>query len=126
MSKKQKISTKTIIMVIIIIVIVLLLAIFFIIRAQSKQHTSISKNSYLNANIQVKTYKAESGWGYDIYENNKLLIHQSSIPALPGNNGFTTQADAQKVAKLIVDKIKGNIMPPTLTLEDLKTIGIEK
>ena len=126
MAKKQKILTKTIIRVIIIVAIVLSLVLFLLIKAQSKEHISISKNPYLNADIQLKTYKTESGWGYDIYSNGKLLIHQPSIPALPGNNGFKIEADAQKVAKLIVNKIKRKIMPPTLTLEDLKILGIEK
>lgn len=122
MFKKRKILTELIIKVIVIVVLLLLL--LLVIKIQSRQN--ISENPYLSADIQVKTYKIGNGWGYDIYDDGRLLIHQPNIPALSGNHGFTLEADAQKVAKLVIGKIKGNIMPPTLTLEDLKKIGIGK
>jgi hypothetical protein len=35
-----------------------------------------------------------------------MVIHQPSIPAMPGNEGFKTEAVAIKVAQLIIKKIK--------------------
>ena len=77
-----------------------------------------------NSNIKVSTYKADNGWGYDIYVDDKLLIHQPDIPALAGNRGFATEADAQRVAELVVGKIRKNIFPPAMTVENLKSVGV--
>ena len=66
-----------------------------------------------------------SQYGYDIFQNNKLLIHQPQIPGISGNKGFETSEDATKVATLVVDKIKKGIFPPTVTLEELKNLNIK-
>jgi hypothetical protein len=81
-------------------------------------------NPYVNANIEIKTFKLTTGWGYNIYIDGKLIVHQENIPALPGNDGFKTEADAKRVAGLVVDKIKKNIMPPSLSTEELNSAGI--
>jgi hypothetical protein len=61
-------------------------------------------------------------WGYDIFIDNKLKIHQTTIPGLPGSEGFKTKKTAEKVAKLVLDKINKGILPPTITIEELKKI----
>jgi hypothetical protein len=53
-------------------------------------------------------------------------VHQPSIPALPGNEGFSTEEKAQKVAEFVVKKIKRNEMPPTVTIDDLNNMGVLK
>lgn len=72
------------------------------------------------------TYKiidaAGNTYGYDIYSNNKLTIHQPSVPGLPGNSGFKTKQGAESVAKLVVKKIKNGEMPPTVTIEEMKKL----
>jgi len=45
-------------------------------------------------------------WGYDIYLQKRLFIHQPSVPGLPGNEGFNTRIDAKKAARLVIGKIK--------------------
>ena len=77
-----------------------------------------------NSNIRTSTYKADNGWGYDIYVDDELLIHQPDIPALVGNRGFETEADARNVAELMVGKIRKNIFPPAVTIEELKEVGV--
>jgi hypothetical protein len=59
-------------------------------------------------------------WGYDIYIEKRLFIHQPGVPGLPGNEGFKTKAGAEKVAKLVIEKIKKGVMPPSLTIEEIK------
>jgi hypothetical protein len=39
-----------------------------------------------------------------------------NIPALPGNEGFSTREEAQTVAEFVVKKIRKNEMPPTVTI----------
>ncbi|MFN8277485.1 MAG: DUF4907 domain-containing protein [Chitinophagales bacterium] len=61
-------------------------------------------------------------WGYDIFLNNQLFIHQTTVPAMPGNEGFTTRENAVLVADFVVAKIKKGEMPPRVTLDDLKKL----
>ncbi|HMK25399.1 MAG TPA: DUF4907 domain-containing protein [Chitinophagaceae bacterium] len=65
-------------------------------------------------------------YGYDIYVDNKLLIHQPAIPALASNEGFKTKNDAIKVAQLVITKIKKGDMPPTIAVEEIKKMKIIK
>jgi hypothetical protein len=66
----------------------------------------------------------QNTYAYNIYSNGKLLIHQPSIPGLPGNRGFRTREDAEKVAKVIIDKIKKGLVPPGITQEEMKNLSI--
>jgi len=73
------------------------------------------------------TYKLISGehntWGYDIYIEGKLRIHQPSVPALPGNDGFKTKDQCKIAAKLVIEKIRAGKMPPSVTADELKKAG---
>jgi hypothetical protein len=62
-------------------------------------------------------------WGYDILVNNKLTIHQPSIPSQPGNEGFKTKESAEKVAKLVIQKMKKGEMPPSIDAKELKKLN---
>ncbi|MEI7492496.1 MAG: DUF4907 domain-containing protein [Bacteroidota bacterium] len=78
-----------------------------------------------SANYTYTIIPAENKtWCYDIYMDKKLFIHQSSIPGLPGNEGFKTKADAEKIAKLVIDKIKKGEMPPSITIEEMKKLKV--
>jgi hypothetical protein len=65
-------------------------------------------------------------YGYDVFSNGRLMIHQKSIPAMPGNEGFKTKADAEKVAQLVIEKIKKSEMPPTVTVEEMQKLKVIK
>ncbi|MCX5849700.1 MAG: DUF4907 domain-containing protein [Deltaproteobacteria bacterium] len=85
------------------------------------------KNPYANAEITTKIIpSANKTFGYEILLHGKTLMRQPGIPALPGNDGFITKARAQKVADFVVKKIRKNEMPPTVTIEDLKKMGVLK
>jgi hypothetical protein len=77
---------------------------------------------YLNSDIQIKTFEGEKGWGYDITIDGVIYVHQPSVPALPGDEGFKTEAHAKAVAELMVQKIKDNILPPGVTEEEVKVL----
>lgn len=75
-------------------------------------------------NLTYKIIPAESKtWGYDIYNGDKLLVHQPSIPALPGNKGFATKTAAEKVAKKVIEKINNGENPPTISVDEMKALG---
>jgi hypothetical protein len=63
-------------------------------------------------------------WCYDIYKNGKMLIHQKSIPGLPGDDGFKRKSDAKKVARLVVEKLEKGVMPPSVTIEEMKNLKV--
>lgn len=76
-------------------------------------------------NVRYEIFKQDSGWGYDIYMDDKLYIHQPHIPAISGVQVFSSEADAQSIAGLVVKKINLHVMPPTVTTEELQALGIE-
>jgi hypothetical protein len=85
------------------------------------------KNPYANAEITIKIIPSiNNTFGYDILLYGRPLVHQPNIPGLPGNEGFTTTGRAQKVAEFVVKKIRKNEMPPTVTIEDLNSMGVLK
>jgi hypothetical protein len=84
-------------------------------------------NPYANAEITIKIIpSAKKTYGYDILLYGKPLVHQPNIPGLPGNAGFTTKERAQTVAEFVVKKIRNNVMPPTVTSENLNEMGVLK
>jgi hypothetical protein len=80
----------------------------------------------LNKSSQTyyKTVQINGGWGYDIYKNDSIYIHQMSIPALEGATHFKSESDAKKVAILVIEKIKYHQFP-TITLEELDSLKIQ-
>jgi hypothetical protein len=67
---------------------------------------------------------AGNSWGYELYVSGKLFIQQATIPGISGNTGFKTREQAERVARLITDKIRSGQMPPTVTPDDLKRLEI--
>lgn len=70
----------------------------------------------------IKT--ANNQYGYDVYADGLLYIHQTTIPALPGNSGFSDTAKAGATARLAIQKIKQGEMPPTISIAELKQIKV--
>jgi hypothetical protein len=64
------------------------------------------------------------GFGYDIYIQGKLYVHQPSIPAIAGNKGFSSSHKAEQAAALVVNKIKNNILPPTVDVNELDSLHL--
>ncbi len=90
-----------------------------------KQEVSFpSASQFANSKITYKIIPAANKtWCYDILADGKMMIHQPSAPGLPGNEGFKTKAAAQKVADLVIQKIKKGEMPPSITKEEMQKIG---
>ena len=78
--------------------------------------------------VQVLTYKiipgAAHSFGYDVYANGRLQVHQPLVPAVPGNKGFATKAAAGKVARLVIKKIRKGEIPPTISMEELRKLKV--
>ncbi|HVX51709.1 MAG TPA: DUF4907 domain-containing protein [Chitinophagaceae bacterium] len=67
---------------------------------------------------------AKNAWGYNINLNGKVFIHQTTIPGMQGNIAFSRKTDAENTAKLVVQKIKKGIMPPSVSLQELQQLNI--
>lgn len=84
-----------------------------------------SASQVQESKLTYKIIEALNGtFGYQVHADGRLLINQTSIPALPGNNGFRTRQQAAKVAELVITKIRKGEMPPTVMVEDLKKLGV--
>ncbi len=75
--------------------------------------------------LSVKTFETGIGWGYDVYTNDSLYIHQEFIPAIEGRKGFASEADAKKIANLAITKMKHNKLPVIL-VSDLDSCKISR
>lgn len=116
-----------------------LLLLLLSVSAKAQQRVADTKNPSTEKKQEVQfpeasqfadsklTYKiipsANNTWCYDILADGRMMIHQPSVPGLPGNEGFKTKAVAQKVADLIISKIKNGEMPPSVTLDEMKKVG---
>ena len=84
-------------------------------------------SAYANIKLTYKVIGApKQTYGYDVFADGRLMIHQTSAPALPGNEGFRTKEDAAKVALLVIDKIGKGQMPPTISIDEMKRLGVIK
>ena len=84
-------------------------------------------SAYANTKLTYKIIDApKQTYGYDVFADGRLMIHQTSAPALPGNEGFKTKADATRVALLVIDKIKKGEMPPTISIDEMKKLNVIK
>ena len=97
-----------------------------LLSAPSFVHSAEPSYVHPPAPIRYKIIAAAGhSFGYDIYSNGKILVHQVSIPGLPGNQGFTRRKDAEKVAALVVKKLEKNIMPPTVTRAEMDELKVK-
>lgn len=84
-------------------------------------------NPYANANFSIEIINGIAGtFGYVIKMEGRNMIQQPNIPGMPGNQGFKTKEQSEKVAKFVITKIKKNIMPPSVTIEELDSLGVLK
>ncbi|RYY40482.1 MAG: DUF4907 domain-containing protein [Chitinophagaceae bacterium] len=85
---------------------------------------SPAASQFRNARLSYKIIPAANGtWCYDIYADGKKIIHQPSVPGLPGTEGFKSRGGAERVAQLVIDKIKKGHMPPSVELVEMKKLG---
>ena len=84
-------------------------------------------SAYSNTKLTYKVIDApKHTYGYDVFADGRLMIHQTSVPALPGSEGFKTKEDATKVALLVIDKIRKGEMPPTISIDEMKKLNVIK
>jgi predicted glutamine amidotransferase len=78
--------------------------------------------------LQVKAFNTHKGWGYDIFKDNKLYIHQDVIPAVEGRKSFASKDEAVRIGELVISKIKqgkgGGL--PQITVQEIDSLKITR
>ena len=54
-----------------------------------------------------------------------MVIKQEHIPTVQGIHSFSSQEQAQKAAEIIKAKIEQGIFPPTMSMAELQSIGVD-
>jgi hypothetical protein len=62
-------------------------------------------------------------FGYTIFQDGRLVIHQPYVPGVAGRKGFATPEQAGKAARLVIGKLQNNQFPPSVSLQELKQAG---
>jgi hypothetical protein len=77
----------------------------------------------VNNKVDYRVIRVGNGWGYELYNDKKVIIHQEIIPVIEGNSPFLSRKDARKTGKLALQKLyKGRI--PLITRQELDSLGI--
>lgn len=90
---------------------------------ENENQISYSENSTLKIDKsarQLRVLKLSNGfWGYDILENEKAVIHQTTIPCFQGSSGMPDSLTASRIGLLVKQKLDSGIFPPTLEKRDI-------
>jgi hypothetical protein len=73
---------------------------------------------------ETAVFRTETGWGYEIRQDGKLVIYQPVIPGLTGNRSFITQQQARTVGEAVTEKMRRGQFPPALTRQELAQLGV--
>jgi hypothetical protein len=77
----------------------------------------------INNKVNCRVIRVENGWGYELHNRGKIIIHQEIIPVIEGNSPFLSRKDARKTGRLALQKLcKGRI--PVITRQDLDSLMI--
>ena len=76
----------------------------------------------------TETFESDGieGWGYRVMLNGELYINQPHIPAIQGKKGFSNPVFAKMTGDFVIQKILEGFSPPTLTVEELDSLGVLK
>lgn len=74
--------------------------------------------------LKVQSLKTNSGWGYTISKDDKIIIKQTAIPVISDNKSFKTEEEALSVGNLVLQKLKDDLSP-TVTKKDLFLLAIK-
>lgn len=72
----------------------------------------------------TQVFEHDNGWGYQLFEEKQLLIHQEHIPSIPGVKGFSSREKAEIAANFILKEVEKGVFPPTVTPKILDSLGV--
>ncbi|KQS27945.1 DUF4907 domain-containing protein [Dyadobacter sp. Leaf189] len=84
-------------------------------------------HNYNDHDGRIYSYKilknGDQTFGYDVYADGKLLVHQPNVPALPGNRGFVSRESAEIVARLVLRKLLNGDKLPTVSIDEMRKLN---
>lgn len=92
---------------------------------ESKNNSNPASEKSNKIETRIFRNNESNSFGYDIIVEGRVYVHQPNIPARAGNNGFVSEVQAEKVAQLVLNKIKMNILPPTVSVDELDSLDIK-
>ena len=94
-------------------------------NSASVSSADVSPKGPFPDDIKSKPFRnSDSTWGFTIYVNGKIYIHQQAISVRGSTSGFRTEEDASKTSELFIRKIKNHISPETVSVKELDSLGI--
>jgi hypothetical protein len=113
-----------------IVFFIFFLSISCVSDTEKSLNTAETSYSVLEGDVNTSIYhvvpfsSSFGGYGYKILSNEDVIISQESIPCISGLKGFQTEEDAIKVGMFVKTKLDSSIMPPSITVEDLKSLEV--
>ena len=99
--------------------------------AQQQEATSATSvafpdaGAYSEKQLTARIIEAPNGtFGYEVLSDGKLFVRQTNVPGRPGNDGCRTREQAEKLSDLVIGKIQRGEMPPTVSSDELKDLGL--
>lgn len=80
---------------------------------------AVSLNQQSASAFSIDIYTVNSGYGYSISKDDKLLIKQDAIPSVEAQMAFCDANDAKRIAQLVVEKLE-NRENPRITKTELE------
>jgi hypothetical protein len=71
--------------------------------------------------LSVSVIKSGNGWGYDILQGKRIIIHQPYMPGISGDVAFTNKNSAKKTGLLVMKKLQKK-ESPTINKDELNDI----
>jgi hypothetical protein len=100
-----------------------LLFVFFVISCKNIHNNTQKSVSEYTPILNYKIIDAPNKtYGYIIYADGKLIIHQPDTSFKQGIDGFKSNERAIKVANFVIQKIKKGQKHPTVTIDELKKL----
>ena len=60
---------------------------------------------------QVRVFRYGTGWGYDIFYQEKAIIHQPYLPAVAGNVPCPDRSSARRISRYVISRLEAGESP---------------
>lgn len=74
-------------------------------------------------NYSIITFQIEKGWGYTIFNGEKIVIRQDIIPSIQERKHFKNKEDALSCGKIMLKKLQQHKIP-SITVKELRLNNI--